>query len=391
MLGRICNEIVFPFLGLGIGGSHISTLILADALREQGGFSCVFVCPQDTPFYHEAVERGFCVVPSGEPPADKWSVARDLKRLVSRRRLLASVLTSRNALVHCNDLNSFRSWMVPARSLSLPIVYHHRSLNVMTKAKRLLLSRATHAICVSNTTYESLAFMRPERRTQVYNPFATDLPEQMVSQARGKLKADLGLCESTRVVGFIANFWTRKRPLYFVDVARDMLRKDPNLHFAVYGAERQIAECALRRYVAEQGLSGRVAFLGFCMPPETNVASLDLLVAPAMHEPFGRTLIEAALVGVPYVATDDAGHGEIARTWGGGVLVGKDEPSEAFAAAALDALAGAQRIVLDEPGRHKITHDLSVERHARNVGAVYSHLFHPAGGTTNHQTDHRTA
>ena len=63
-----------------------------------------------------------------------------------------------------------------------------------------------------------------------------------------------------------------------------------------------------------------------------------MFVNPALHEPFGLTLIEAAEAGVPVVATRNGGPAEILARIGHGVLV--DPRDEAAIAAACRAIIG---------------------------------------------------
>ncbi len=93
----------------------------------------------------------------------------------------------------------------------------------------------------------------------------------------------------------------------------------------------------LERLCAAAELRGRVA-----LPPRhdsTDVAGLymqaaqgGVFVNPALHEPFGLTLIEAAAAGVPVVATRNGGPAEIVGAIGHGLLV--DPRDEAAIAAA---------------------------------------------------------
>ena len=89
--------------------------------------------------------------------------------------------------------------------------------------------------------------------------------------------------------------------------------------------ERQIVG-ELERLCADERLRGRVA-----LPPRHDSADVVALyrraalggvfVNPALHEPFGLTLIEAAAAGVPVVATRNGGPVEIVGRIGHGLLV----------------------------------------------------------------------
>ena len=85
------------------------------------------------------------------------------------------------------------------------------------------------------------------------------------------------------------------------------------------------------------GLHGKVA-----LPPQHNAADVAMLyrraakggvfVNPALHEPFGLTLIEAAGAGVPVVATRHGGPCDIIALTGHGVLVDPRNEAEIGAA-----------------------------------------------------------
>ncbi len=91
-------------------------------------------------------------------------------------------------------------------------------------------------------------------------------------------------------------------------------------------AEEREVIAELGRLCAGAALRGRMA-----LPPRHDSADVAALyrraaaggvfVNPALHEPFGLTLIEAAAAGVPVVATRNGGPAEILDTIGHGLLV----------------------------------------------------------------------
>lgn len=134
----------------------------------------------------------------------------------------------------------------------------------------------------------------------------------------------------------------------------------------------------LHRLCAMPALRGRVI-----LPPRHDAADVTALyrraaqggvfVNPALHEPFGLTLIEAAEAGVPVVATRHGGPVEILATVGHGLLV---DPRDAA------GIAGACRAVIGDPAAHAryraaalANHDrYDWTRYAREATAVYAGL-----------------
>ena len=85
---------------------------------------------------------------------------------------------------------------------------------------------------------------------------------------------------------------------------------------------------------------GRVTFLRLRSPPALHgiVGACDLFVWPALGEPIGMAMLEAQALGVPVVAGDARGVGEVVVHGAGGWLVPEGDAA-AFAGAVEKALA----------------------------------------------------
>jgi hypothetical protein len=90
-----------------------------------------------------------------------------------------------------------------------------------------------------------------------------------------------------------------------------LLQVQSDCHFVVFGHSGDWTEYDLIRMAQDLEIADQVTFAGIHLPGERNIAALDLLIATSVREPFDRTLVEAAIIGTPYVATDDAGYREI--------------------------------------------------------------------------------
>ena len=139
--------------------------------------------------------------------------------------------------------------------------------------------------------------------------------------------------------------------------------RDPSIKAAV--VER------IERY----GLTAQCLLMGPRFPIEPWMKGLDVLVVPAVEEPFGRTLVEAMLCGTPVVAADDGGHREIIRHGETGFLVQPDS-SEAFAVAVADLLENPQLAhAVATAAKEEALREFSVEAHVEKVQAVYDTLL----------------
>ncbi len=90
-----------------------------------------------------------------------------------------------------------------------------------------------------------------------------------------------------------------------------------------------------------------------------------IFVNPALNEPFGLTLLEAAASGLPVVATNQGGPNDILERCGNGVLIDPNKPDD-LARDALDLLQNAEKWDrLAQTGQRKVRY-YDWDRHARD-------------------------
>lgn len=364
------ERVIFPFRGAELGGSHIAAFTLAQGLKAKFGTDCLVLAPEGTLILSEAKRRGFRTLASGEQPTGKNSLVTDFSRNAARRAVLAPEIMPGATVVHANDINSLRAWGPAAKALGAGVAYHHHALNRMWWPPHLRgLGFADQVIAVSEATLEAI---RPIRKDAVkeLNPFDIDMSVGR-APAREALVRENGWRDDALVVGFVGNLWSRKRPVFFLETARAMFRKNARCRFVMFGRDGDHTVAGMRSKAGELGVGAITAFPGFRQPVEANIGSLDLLMCPAPREPFGRTLVEAIILGIPVLATEGAGHSEIIRTWGGGELVAEEASAAEMAAACLSVLAKSGELVLPEARRRQIAADLSSDAHAERVMRIY--------------------
>jgi glycosyltransferase involved in cell wall biosynthesis len=365
------GPILFPFTGSTVGGSHISTFHLARSLAADYGIKCVVLAASASNVARQAAEMDLDVHSIEDRPARARDPVADITKLPRRVRTLKSYGPS--AIVHCNDIWSLQSWGIAGRMLGLPLVYHHRALLRMPWFDRALVRQAHGIITISDPCRRDLRFLPENRVTCVLNPF----PDPMLERPMGwwaEFRAHAPENAEPVLIGFIGNFQFRKRPDFFLEVCAAIAAREPRARFVIFGRERDFRSRDLESRAADLGIADRLILAGFRSPPEMNIATLDILLAPAFGEPFGRTLVEALLLGVPFVATDDAGHSEIVARWSGGILVKPHATVDEFADAAMRVLAAPKDVVLSLDERRKVAEELSPRTHAARIMAVYRHI-----------------
>ncbi|MDP3495936.1 MAG: glycosyltransferase family 4 protein [Hyphomonadaceae bacterium] len=370
------ERVVFPFRGAELGGSHVATFTLAQAIQSQSQVECVVLCPPDTLIMKEADRLGIRTVSSQEAPTGRNNAVTDFTGIARRRRILDKEKVGSSCVVHCNDVNSLRAWGLPARLSGMGVVYHHHALNRMWWPPHLVsLGFANAIVCVSDSTMEAMRGWRRDA-TKALNPFDIDTSIDRQT-TRQQLLDEFGWPADAKIVGWIGNFWARKRPAFFLEVAAALVKRDARCRFVMFGRSGDFSVEDIETKAVELGVAGVTAIPGFRQPVEANLAGLDLLLAPAPREPFGRALVEAIILGTPIVATRGAGHSEIIGNWGGGVLANEEDTAEEVANLCATVLTTPERYRLKPQRATEIAAELAPEAYADRMLSLYAQIAGP--------------
>lgn len=274
--------------------------------------------------------------------------AADLRAL---RTLTHEIRAFQPHIVHTHTAKAGVLGRVAARASRVPAVVHtfHGHLlhgyfsPAVTRAvvltERALARSSTRLVAVGAQVRDDLlaaGIGRPEQYVVV--PPGLTLPP---APSRATARTSLGLPLDPPVVTLVARLTAVKRPERFVDVARALAARHPDAVFAVCGEGDLLPE--LQRQAADLG--GRVRFLGWRGDVETVYAASDVVVLTSDNEGMPVSLIEAALSGVPAVATRVGSVAEVVADGETGLLV---EPDAVVLSAAV------HRLLSDGALRHRM-------------------------------------
>jgi glycosyltransferase involved in cell wall biosynthesis len=141
------------------------------------------------------------------------------------------------------------------------------------------------------------------------------------------------------------------------------------------GSERAMLE----RWVASHGAAG-VSFGGWTDDVPGELSRAGMLLATAVAEPLGLSVLDAMAAGVPVVAAAAGGHLETAGLIGGAPMFPPGD--HAAAARALRSLrSDAVRLALSEAGRRLVTERFTIDRYTDRLLLEYAaaRVSRPAG------------
>jgi glycosyltransferase involved in cell wall biosynthesis len=245
--------------------------------------------------------------------------------------------------------------------------------NAFTAIERMLARTTSRLITPSARLADDLATtyrVAPREHFQVI-PLGFDLsPFEKCEVHRGKLRAELGLDSTVKLVAIIGRMVPVKDHGTFVAAAQLIAQRRPDVHFVFVGRGAQ--EASIRADVRRRGLEARSHFLGWRHDLPVIYADLDVAALSSVNEGTPVSIIEAIASGLPVVATEVGGVPDVLRNGARGALVPPRDP-QAMAAAierAFSPEARAQartmRTQMEEYG---------AERLCRDLGDLYTDLL----------------
>lgn len=137
------------------------------------------------------------------------------------------------------------------------------------------------------------------------------------------LPAQSVVAEQHLEVLFLARLHSRKRPLFFVEMAARLHERFPKVRFSMVGPDEGEGD-AVQGAIIRLGLSDVVRWEGALEPNEVTrrVSQSTIYVLPSVDEPFPMTVLEAMALGKPVVVTDTCGLAEYVSESAAGAVVG---------------------------------------------------------------------
>lgn len=129
------------------------------------------------------------------------------------------------------------------------------------------------------------------------------------------------------IIGMVANYNREvKRADLFIMAASEVLKHYKNVKFLLIGEGK--LEGKLKKLIRELNLDGRVILGGKKDPAIPYIKSFDIGVLTSDSEGFSNVLLEYMAAGIPVVATDVGGNGELVVHSQTGFLAKKGDPQD---------------------------------------------------------------
>lgn len=373
---------------LDAGGAELSVVEIAGAVVCAGGRSLVLAEPGRLAANITAAGGEVMPFPAAtKSPLRILANARKIARIAARERV---------DIIHARSRAPAWSALMAARRAGVPFVttYHgaYTETNAVKRLYNSVMARGDVVIANSRYTARLIAsrYGTPAERVRVIHrgvDTARFDPTRVAPERVAALRHKWGVGPEDRVILQGARLTRWKGQGVLIDAASLLQAAGRLKNVAVVLAGdaqgRDAYADALRSQIAGLGLAGRVHLVGHVEDMAAAfLAAHVTVVASTEAEAFGRTVIEAAAVACPVIATDIGAPPETVVT---GAAAGSDRTgwlvppgdAEALAAALAEALmlAPSARARIGERARQHVLTHFSVEAMQLSTLGVYDRLL----------------
>ncbi len=328
--------------GQRLSGAGRRMLAIAEHLRERG--ADVAICaPEGSGIHSAATERGICSIPA--PMTATPFAVRALRRTV--REFDPDIVHAMSFVPLTLAGLPVRSPTARPRSFASIVVdptsphpqartrFRWLAMTVRNAITRAEAGRVDAIFAVSATVKEALEGLGVRARIVIGRN------SLRVASLRERAKAPLDLpAGSPRIGCACAQIVAEKGVAYLIDAFASVVARHPDAVLVIAGEPHPSLDVMAAARAA--GVEKRVHLIGFLDDTAPFFASLDLYVMPSLSEGINTSVLEAAVLGVPVVATSVGSVPEAVLADKTGLLV---PPADA------DALASAMIELLGDPDR----------------------------------------
>lgn len=247
------------------------------------------------------------------------SYGSNLYEEVARYALIAAYIAGTNQfdVIHAHDWLTYAAGIAAKKVSGKPLVVHMHATEFdrsgeninqrVYEIEREGMMAADKVIAVSNLTRKTIIErygISPNKVVTVHNSVEpVSLPDEF--------KLNKGFDE--KIVTFLGRVTFQKGPDYFIEAAKKVIDRDPNVRFVMAGSGDMLNK--MIRRVAKLGIATKFHFAGFLKGQEVYemFSMSDVYVMPSVSEPFGISPLEAMMSDVPIIISKQSGVAEVLR------------------------------------------------------------------------------
>jgi glycosyltransferase involved in cell wall biosynthesis len=361
-----------------LGGAETSLCQLVQHLHSR--CSIHVACPPDGTLAESLGKLDVPVHPLPPPPPRSYTSPRSAGYWV---RVSASAIRIARAvrphIIHGNTFHTAPAVAVAARLTGAKLLLHARDYPSGRMVTRVCGYTCRRIIAVSDSVKQALVErgLPAEKIQVVYNGVEAAGATADSPHAGSCHRSD----RQSQPFAFahVGQFVEWKRQIDFLQAAAAAAGDLPNARFLLVGDDifgrNSEYRHRLLHYVETSPIAERITLLGWQNDMARVWPQIDCLVHTADREPFGRVVIEAMLHGIPVIATDRGGPGEILEHGRTGLLVPPQDMHRLATAMVRIASDPGYAAALAAGGRQSVLSRFRASGTAERVHHIYEILM----------------
>jgi glycosyltransferase involved in cell wall biosynthesis len=307
------------------------------------------------------------------------SPAHDLRTLLELYRLIRR---GNYDIVHCHSSKAGFLGRIAAKLAGVKTIYftaHGWGLynrqeygwaqKIMMASEKIAAKCSDKIVCVSESAKQDAirwGIAGPDRFVVVRNGTSW-LPHT----DRDEVRQRLDLEGDAIVFGMVGRLAYPKEPLMFLEAAKRIILKFQKAKFVLVGGGPLADRCV--RYVKENRLESHVLLLGETPPADVRdfLLGFDAFVLASKFEGLPLTVIEAMSAGLPVIASNVGGVGELVQDGRNGLLFDSDDEDELVGKIEHLIRNPEERRRMGREGRALARLQFTAERMARQYEELY--------------------
>lgn len=174
----------------------------------------------------------------------------------------------------------------------------------------------------------------------------------------------------------VGRLYKQKGHIFVLQAMADLVYQGYDLHYTIVGDGPE--DTALRTFVSQNGLDGRVSFIGYLPHKQvwSHYAACDLFVLPSWNEAFGLVYIEALSLKKPVIGCIGEGGPDDLYSLGDCIKLVKPRDVVSLRAAIQKLLDDPeQRITMGELGSQIVAQYYTWEKTAEHTAQIYDRVL----------------
>jgi glycosyltransferase involved in cell wall biosynthesis len=230
-------------------------------------------------------------------------------------------------IVHSHEAHSLTPLVILNKFMSFKLVHTRRvdfHINKSILRRFKYINPSLNLVAISKKVKQVLVDdgVDPLKINIIYSGVPkVELPPQ---DAVGKLRAELGIGPGTTVFGTVANFSPHKDLPTMLKAYAEYVKKDSDSRLLMVGDGPLYKE--VRTIAHMLRLNNNIIFTGFQEDVPLYMGSMDVFLVSSELEGLNTSIIDAMHMGLPVVATDAGGIGELVESGVTGYLAPVGNP-----------------------------------------------------------------